>query len=119
MIARGTVTFGGGCAICLFAVACGVNANRTAESSTATSIATAYPVQEKTLAALQHEMAVGRVSSEQLVHVYLQRIHDIDQSGPALHAVLSVNPSAVEDARRRDEERSSGCLLYTSDAADE
>jgi amidase len=53
-------------------------------------------------------MRAGRLTSAQLVELYLSRIHDLDQNGPTLRSVLSINPRAVGDARRLDEERARG-----------
>ena len=56
----------------------------------------------------QAAMTDGRVTSEQLVQAYLQRIDRIDKSGPKLNAVIAVNRHAVADARRLDAERKAG-----------
>ncbi len=62
----------------------------------------------RTLTALSADMKAGRVTSAQAVTWYLQRIRTIDQAGPKIQAVLAVNPSALDDAKRLDEERRSG-----------
>ena len=54
---------------------------------------------------LQADLQAGRTSSEKLVQSYLDRIGAIDRAGPALQAVLAVNPQALDDARRADAER--------------
>jgi amidase len=66
---------------------------------------TEYSVEEKALSALQSDLSAGRVTSQKLVELYLARIRDLDQSGPALRSVLAINPRADDDARRLDEER--------------
>jgi amidase len=71
---------------------------------------TEYSVEEKPIAALQSDLSAGRVTSQKLVELYLARIRDLDQSGPALRSVLAVNPRADDDARRLDEERAMGRL---------
>ncbi len=69
------------------------------------SPAMSAPAPARTIAALQDDLAAGRVTSEQLVASYLARIEAIDRGGPALQAVLAVNPHAAQDARQRDAER--------------
>jgi amidase len=54
---------------------------------------------------LQLEMAAGRLSAESLVRHYLKRIRALNQRGPALHAVISINPDAIAQARALDQER--------------
>jgi len=72
--------------------------------------AAGYAIEEKTAADLAADMAAGRVTSEELVRIYLGRIETIDRSGPTLRSVLSVNPRALEDAKALDAERASGSL---------
>ncbi len=62
----------------------------------------------RTLTALSADMQAGRVTSEQAVNWYLQRIQAIDHDGPRIQAVLAINPSALDDARRLDGERRAG-----------
>jgi amidase len=70
-----------------------------------TAQAAGYDVTEKSIPVLEADLASGRVTSEQLVQAYLDRIARIDRSGPSLHAVLALNPHALEDARALDAER--------------
>ncbi len=67
-----------------------------------------YEVEEKSIAELQADMTAGVVTSEQLVEAYLARIARIDEAGPGLNSVLSLNPNAVADARALDQERAQG-----------
>ena len=48
--------------------------------------------------------AIGsrRLTSEQLTRAYLTRIAAFDKAGPSINAIISINPNAVEDARRLD-----------------
>src|SRR5258705_6229445 len=50
---------------------------------------------------------LGKSSSLAMTQGYLERIGRIDQSGPALNAVIEVNPDALSEARKMDEERKS------------
>ena len=68
----------------------------------------AYDVEEKTVGMLQVDLAAGRISSEQLVSLYSDRIAALDRRGPALHAVIALNPNALADARALDQERARG-----------
>jgi amidase len=56
----------------------------------------------------QAAMTDGRVTSEQLVQAYLDRIAQLDRAGPKLNAVLALNPRALADARKLDAERRAG-----------
>jgi len=56
----------------------------------------------------QAAMSDGRVTSEQLVRAYLERIERIDRAGPKLNAVLALNTHALADARKLDAERKAG-----------
>ena len=65
-------------------------------------------VVEKSISQLGADLAAGRTTSEALVAAYLERIKKIDRSGPTLHAVISVNPEALAQARALDAERRAG-----------
>jgi len=67
-----------------------------------------YSVEDKSLATLRDDLVAGRVTSRQLVELYLERIRTIDQGGPELRSVLMVNPRAVDEATRLDSERTGG-----------
>jgi len=60
---------------------------------------------QRSLADLAADLAAGRVTSVQLVTAYLARIAAIDAAGPSLHAVIALNPQAMEQARALDAER--------------
>src|SRR6266481_5447120 len=68
----------------------------------------AYEIAEKSIATLQADLTAGKVTSEQLVALYLQRIEAVDVHGPALHSVIMVNPAARTEAQRLDQERRQG-----------
>jgi len=53
----------------------------------------------------------GKISSEELVTLYLKRIENIDKAGPKLQAVLSLNPDALAQAKILDKQRASGTVL--------
>ena len=65
----------------------------------------AFTVVEASIADLQKALAQKRVTSRKLVELYLQRIATYDAQ---LHAVMNVNPKALEEADRLDRERAQG-----------
>ena len=67
-----------------------------------------YDVVEKSLATLAADLAAGRVTSEQLVALYTERIRTLDHNGPQLHSVIALNPQALTVARALDNERAAG-----------
>ena len=58
-----------------------------------------------TLTQLQQRMDAGSLSSKALTEQFLARIQHIDRSGPSLHAVIEVNPDALELAAASDAKR--------------
>ncbi|MDE2408425.1 MAG: amidase [Xanthomonadaceae bacterium] len=70
----------------------------------------AFAFEEATVSGLQRKMTAGELSSHALVQAYLDRIAAIDKAGPALHAVIELNPDALKDADRLDAERKAGKL---------
>ena len=65
-------------------------------------------LEEATIDQLQAGMAEGLWTSERLVEKYLARIATLDAGGPALNAVLELNPDAPAIARALDAERKAG-----------
>jgi amidase len=61
--------------------------------------------EEATLGDLQAALATGRQTALSLTRAYLRRIEDLNQRGPALRAVLEVNPDALAIARDLDAQR--------------
>jgi amidase len=60
----------------------------------------AFPLEEATAVQLQDWMTSGRYTARQVAELYLRRIEEIDRGGPALHAVIEVNPDALDIAER-------------------
>ncbi len=67
----------------------------------------AFDVMEKSIEDLQRAMQAGAITSRMLVELYLARIEAYDQQGPALNAIVAVNPRARETADALDAERAS------------
>jgi amidase len=64
-----------------------------------------FDVYEATIPELQAAMQRGAVTSVQLVDAYVARIRAYDQHGPALNAIIRLNPAARADAAALDAER--------------
>ncbi|HXB34098.1 MAG TPA: amidase [Puia sp.] len=67
-----------------------------------------FPLLETTIDQLQAKMASGEYSSVSITKLYLKRIDAIDKKGPALNAVLEINPDALTIAAAMDAERKTG-----------
>src|SRR2546429_9445775 len=52
---------------------------------------------------VQGRFAACDLTCETLVRFYLERIDRFDQRGPALKAIISLNPGAIETARELDQ----------------
>ncbi len=60
---------------------------------------------EATILETQKALESGTVTSEELVQMYLARIAAYDKTGPALNAMIYLNPNALADAQALDAER--------------
>jgi len=67
----------------------------------------AFDLEEATVAQLQQRMTSGQETARSLVDKYLTRIEALDRQGPALHAVIEINPEARSIADSLDAERKS------------
>jgi Asp-tRNA(Asn)/Glu-tRNA(Gln) amidotransferase A subunit family amidase len=63
---------------------------------------------EASIDELGRRLAAGDVTSRDLVRQSLARIAAYDQAGPALNAMVSINPRALDEADARDRERRAG-----------
>lgn len=80
-----------------------------AASPAAASVGRApFDVTEASVTDLQRAMSSGRVTSAALVDAYLARIAAYDHAGPALNAMIRLNPRARADAKALDAERAAG-----------
>lgn len=68
----------------------------------------AFALEELTIDDLQSRMRSGSESSASLARQYLDRIDAIDQRGPAINAVIELNPDAMAIAAQLDAERKAG-----------
>ena len=66
---------------------------------------------EATVAQLQSMMASGKLSSVELTKYYIARIVALDENGPAVNAIIELNPDALAMARNADKLREQGKIL--------
>ncbi|HYM77389.1 MAG TPA: amidase [Candidatus Dormibacteraeota bacterium] len=64
-----------------------------------------FELDEITILELQDGMKSGKFTARSLVEKYSARIAEIDKSGPAVNAVIEMNPDAVAIADALDQER--------------
>jgi amidase len=64
--------------------------------------ATDFHFQEATVASIHGAFASGQLTCSQLTKLYLDRIEAYNIKGPALHAIITVNPKALELAADMD-----------------
>jgi len=61
-----------------------------------------FTVVEATIDDVQAALRARQVTCRRLVDLYLERVHAYDKTGPALNAVQTINPHAVQEAERLD-----------------
>jgi len=64
-----------------------------------------FDLKSANVADIQAAVAAGALTYEHLVELYLARIEAYDDRGPALKAIIEINPNARAIARALDEER--------------
>ena len=69
-----------------------------------------FDVMEKSVRELGAALESGEVTSVELVEGYLARIAAFDQRGPALNAMIAINPNARAAAAALDAERAAGTV---------
>ncbi|MES2646291.1 MAG: amidase [Bacteroidota bacterium] len=67
-----------------------------------------FELNEATIDDLQQKMQAGTLTSKSITELYLKRIETVDKAGPALNAVIEVNPDALAIAGQMDAERKAG-----------
>ncbi len=63
---------------------------------------------EATIDDLQTAMAAGTLDAQTLVQLYLDRIEAYENQGPAINALITVNPNAIAEAAALDQLRDEG-----------
>ncbi len=64
-----------------------------------------FELEEMTVGEMQEAMRSGRLTARSLAEAYLGRIDVIDKKGPAINAIIEINPDAVAIAEEMDRER--------------
>jgi Asp-tRNA(Asn)/Glu-tRNA(Gln) amidotransferase A subunit family amidase len=66
--------------------------------------AASFVIEEATVDSIHRAFAKGSLTCTKLVQAYLNRIDAYDRKGPALRSLITINPKALETARRMDAE---------------
>ncbi|MCH7491648.1 MAG: amidase, partial [Gemmatimonadetes bacterium] len=74
----------------------------SAAARTLQQVAQLLTIEEATIAEIHAEMEAGRLTARQLVEHYLRRIQAYDKQGPAINAIILVNPRALDRAYELD-----------------
>jgi len=61
-----------------------------------------FHLEEATVTDIHAAYKSGRLTSHELVRLYLDRIYEFDKKGPALNSIITINPRALEEADRLD-----------------
>jgi amidase len=83
-------------------------ADASIEKTASVSAPAAFELDEMTVDELQSGMTSGKYSAHSVTRKYLDRIDDIDKHGPAINAVIELNPDALSIAADLDKERKAG-----------
>src|SRR4051812_33875387 len=67
-----------------------------------------FQLNEITINELQQKMQSGALTSRMITEMYLKRINTIDKKGPAINAIIELNPDALSIATKMDAERKAG-----------
>ncbi|HLN54647.1 MAG TPA: amidase family protein, partial [Bacteroidales bacterium] len=90
-------------AICLLLVTCQAPVNKEKPTATDTSW-----LEEMTISRLQEGYASGKYTVKDVVNAYLERIEELDDNGPMLNSVITINPDAIMIAEQLDAELAAG-----------
>ena len=70
---------------------------------TPSSVAASFQLEEAGINDVHRAMVNGQLTARDLVQDYLNRIEAYDKKGPAINAIIQLNPKALEDADSLDE----------------
>src|SRR5256885_5438695 len=80
-------------------------ADASTEKTASGSAPAAFELDELTVDELQIGMTSGKYNAHSLTKKYLDRVDDIDKHGPAINAVIELNPDALSIAADLDKEK--------------
>ncbi len=86
-------------------LAAGESAIRHSNSAAFSGEVAAFELDEITIADLQDGMKSGKFTSRSITEKYLARIDAIDKQGPAINAIIELNPDSLSIADAMDKER--------------
>lgn len=89
--------------ISLLLVTCQAPVNKEESVSADTSW-----LEEMTITSLREGYASGKYTIKEVVTAYLERIKELDDNGPMLNSVLTINPDAIQIAGQLDAELAAG-----------
>jgi len=72
-------------------------------SSTPAVAQRTFQLEEATIASIHAAMRAGELTCRDLVKMYLDRINAYDKTGPAINAIVEINPDALSIAESLDE----------------
>lgn len=84
------------------------HACQTTDSRAQTRDQNVFSFSEYTIAQMQQGYDAGDFTTTEVVRAYLDRIKEIDDQGPQLQSVISLNPDALQIAEELDKERKAG-----------
>lgn len=70
-----------------------------------------FELNEATIPEIQSALESGTLTSEELVQLYLDRIEAYDDQGPAINALITINPDALAEAAALDTARAAGEIM--------
>jgi amidase len=87
---------------------CSIVVTETDDNGTPKHLPLDFELNELSVKDLQQKMVDKSHTSRSITALYLKRIADLDKKGPALNAVIELNPDALSIADALDKERAEG-----------
>lgn len=67
-----------------------------------------FDIEEATIEQIQKALQTNKITSVELVQMYLDRIEAYDKNGPKINSILTINPDALKIAAEMDKVRGKG-----------